>query len=426
MSLPRLVLPLATLLQRGAGVRRAAQRRHPAAGRRAALCLGAASLCALVACGGGGSAADPTTGTPPPVANGALTRGAITGFGSIIVNGVRFDDSAALVYDDDGQRRGRDDLRLGAQVDIESSSVDRVAGTATATTIRYGSEIVGPLASVDVAGSRLVLLGQTVAVTTTTVFDDSLRGGLAGLVPGMVLEVHAQFDAGRGVYVASRIEDKAAPAFYKLRGIVSALNTASRSFSIGAASIQYGSAGEVRAGLANGQWVKVELRTTPVAGQWVANRVLGEDRSSSADRSEVEVKGRISSYTSATQFSVDGLTVDARSASFPEGQAGVVAGALVEVEGALVNGVLVARKVSLEDSDDDHDEDFELHGSVSGHDPVAKTFVLRGLTVSYAGPVEYRDGASEASVVNGARLEVKGVLSADGTQLRATRIAVED
>ena len=413
MSVRLSAFHLATVLQRGA------------CSRRAALWLGAASLSALVACGGGGGA-DATAGDPPPVATGALTRGAITGFGSIIVNGVRFDDSAALVYDDDGQRRGRDDLRLGAHVEIESSSVDRLAGTATATTIRYGSEIVGPLSSVDAAGGRLVLLGQTVEVTSTTVFDDSLRGGMAALVPGVVLEVHAQYDAGRSLYVATRIEDKTAPAFYKLRGSVSALNTTSQTFSIGGASIQYGSAGEVRAGLANGQWVKVELRTTPVAGLWVANRVLGEDRSSSADRSEVEVKGRISSYTSVTQFSVDGLTVDARGASFPEGQSGVVAGALVEVEGALVNGVLVARKVSLEDSDDGLDEDFELHGTVSGHDPVAKTFLLRGLTVTYAGPVEYRDGASEASVVNGARLEVKGVLSADGTQLRATRIAVED
>ena len=392
--------------------------------RHWALGLSALAVSALVACGGGGGT---DAVTPPPAAVGAFTSGAITGFGSIIVNGVRFDDSAATVYDDNGERRGRDDLKLGAHVEIEGSSIDRATGTATATVIRYGSELVGPLSSVDVANGRLSLLGQTVEITSTTVFDDSLPGGLAALPAGIVLEVHAQFDAARGVYVATRIEDKASPLAYKLRGSVSELNTVAKTFRIGGASISYANASQVLAGLANGLWVRVELNTTPVGGQWLASSVRGEDHRRE-DRSEAEVKGRISSFTSVTQFSVDGLPVDASAASFPEGQSGVVAGALVEVEGALVNGVLVARKVSLEDDDDgsdDSQEDYELHGSLSGLDSVAKTFMLRGLKVSYAGPVTYRDG-SEAGLANGARVEVKGVLSADGTQLVATRISFED
>ena len=57
-----------------------------------------------------------------------LTEGPITGFGSIIVNGVRFDDSAAAVSDDDDAASGRDRLKLGMQVEVESESVSDASG----------------------------------------------------------------------------------------------------------------------------------------------------------------------------------------------------------------------------------------------------------------------------------------------------------
>ncbi|MFZ2988859.1 MAG: hypothetical protein WA086_12770, partial [Ideonella sp.] len=95
------------------------------AGRRQMLlrsALALASLSVLVACGGGGSAdTDASTGgTPGASTLTAFTSGSISGFGSVIVNGVRFDDSNATVEDDDGGRHGRDDLKLGASVEIES------------------------------------------------------------------------------------------------------------------------------------------------------------------------------------------------------------------------------------------------------------------------------------------------------------------
>ena len=61
----------------------------------------------LAGCGGGGEGGVGTGGT------GTYALGTITGFGSIIVNGVRFDDSAASVLDDDDATRSRDELKLG-------------------------------------------------------------------------------------------------------------------------------------------------------------------------------------------------------------------------------------------------------------------------------------------------------------------------
>lgn len=387
--------------------------------------LAAVCLAALAACGGGGGGDAP----PPPLASSSYTAGAITGFGSVIVNGVRFDDSHAVIEDDDGGRHGADDLKLGAQVEVVASTIDRSAGTGVATLIRFSSEIKGPVQAVDAAGGRLTVLGQQVLVTSRTVFDDRLAGGLAGLAVDSLVEVYAQYDATQTAYVASRIEAEDSTREYRLRGLVEALDTSAKSLRIGAALIRYASATRLPTGLANGQLVKIRLQTTPDAdGAWQATRI-DSGRSGLDDHGEAEVTGRINAWTSATSFSVDGLPVDASGASFREGQAGIVLGALVEVEGRIVNGVLIASQVHLEDSDDEGEhqrgEDYELHGTLSALDSANRSFSLRGLTVTWSDSTVWRRIAPE-SLANGQSVEVKGNLSDDGTVLVATRISRED
>lgn len=386
------------------------------------LVLAAASLAALVACGGGGGDA---AGDPPATAGNSVTLGAISGFGSVIVNGVRFDDSAATVVDDNGSSLGHSALKLGVQVEVEASNIDRSAGSGKATLFRVGSSLLGTVDAVDLAGATLSLLGQPVVVTATTVFDSSLPGGLAAVTVGAVLEVHAQYDSATAIWRATRVEPATGATAYRLKGIVTALDAAGQTFHIGSAVVNFASATGVPANLAVGSWVRAQLQTAPVAGQWVATRVDNGTRHIE-DHSEAEVKGLISSFTSVTQFSVDGLAVDASAASFPDGQTGVVLGAKVEVRGAVVNGVLVASSVSLEHEEHEgHGSDFELHGAIGALDTVAKTFQLRGQTVNYAAVSSWR-GVTEAQLANGLNLEVKASLSADGTQLLASDIHKED
>lgn len=391
---------------------------------RRQLLLGAASLGAaslLVACGGGGT---DTTAGPAGSLTGAQSyaSGPITGFGSIFVGGVRFDDSAARIEDDDGNGRGRDALKLGVVVDIEGGRLDRALGLGVAIRVVLGHSLLGPVNAVDVAGSTLTLLGQTVVVTTSTIFDDSISGGLAGIAVGSVVEAHALYDPALKRFVATRLELESSATEYRLRGEVTDLDTTARTFKIGGETISYASLAvpPAAAALVNGAFVRVRLQTTQVAGAWVATRLRIGLRSLELRNADAEVEGVISSFTSLQSFEVNGLKVDATGASFPDGTAGIALGARVEVSGAIVDGVLVATKVELDQPRLERMR-FEFHGEVANLDTAAKTFALRGMTIWYGGTVEYKDG-TEASLANGKRVEVKGVIAADRTRIEARRI----
>lgn len=114
--------------------------------QRRTLLLGmVGSVVQLSGCGGGGSdvAGLSSGGT------GSFTSGTISGLGSIIVNGIRYDDTNAnkISRDDDTSFSG--DLRVGMVVSIQGSPVVAATtanGTATATAYRIscGSEWEGP------------------------------------------------------------------------------------------------------------------------------------------------------------------------------------------------------------------------------------------------------------------------------------------
>lgn len=384
--------------------------------------LGAAlvALALLAGCGGGGGA--DSTDSNASAATYAL--GPITGYGSIVVNGVHYDERAARVFDDDGSASSAAALKLGMVVEIQGGAVDRSTSRATAGTVRFGSELKGPVSAVDTAGGLITLLDQTVLVSSTTVWDSSLAGGLAKvaelLASGPVLlEVHAQFDSASGQYLATRIELETSLSSYKLRGTVAGLDSTAKTFRIGNALINYGgiASANLPSNLADGLKLRVRLATAPVNGQWVAT-TLSTGVRKVEDSSHAHLRGTIATVVSPTSFTVDGITVDATNASWPDGTSGLVAGARVEVEGALVSGVLVATKVEFDshhsnDDDDRHKPEFE--GTVSALDSTLKTFQIEGRTetISYAS-AGFKDG-TVAKLVVGAAVEVKARLASDGS-----------
>jgi hypothetical protein len=282
--------------------------------------------------------------------------------------------------------------------------------------------MVGPIGASDPVARTLTVLGQPVDIDGTTVFDDTLASGQAALAVGDVVEVYASVDPANGHYLATRIERKTAALAFALRGIVANLDPVARSFTIGATRISYAgvNAANVPAMLANGSLVRVALGLLPNAGVWSATAV-GDGSPALDDHDQAKVEGLISAFTSSAQFSVDGTPVDARLAQFPDGAAGLALGKRVEVEGATLAGVLIATRVRVISDSEEHDQEFDVRGTITALDAVAKIFVVRSVTVSYAGPVDFRNGSAAALVV-GSDVEARGMLSPDGTRLQATRI----
>ena len=383
--------------------------------RRAGGALLAAAL--LASCGGGVDSG----GTGAPVT--AFASGAISGFGSVIVAGVHFDDRTAAVADADGNPRSRDDLRLGMTVEARGSAIVADADgnpASTATSIVLRSEMTGPVGASNPAARSLTVLGQTIDIAPTTVFDDALTGGQAALAIGDVVEVYASVDAATGHYLATRVERKSGAVVFDLRGLVANLDVVARAFSIGATRISY--AGVIAPPtLANGSFVRVALALAPGAGGvWTAT-AIGDRTPALDDRDQAKLEGLVSAFTSTARFSVNGTPVDARAAQFPDGTTGLALGRRVEVEGATANGVLIASQVRLVSDSQGSGSDFDVRGAIAALDVVRKTFVIRNVVVGYSGAVDFRSGTALELAV-GIEVEARGMLSADGTRLQATRI----
>src|SRR5262249_31487131 len=110
-----------------------------------ALCAALAVVMALLVaagCGGGG-------GNMPASQGRGFTEGTITGVGSIIVNGIRFDESTARVIDDDDEAHNGSELKLGMTVQVVSSGIDRRSMSAKASRVRFGAAIVGPVSAIS-------------------------------------------------------------------------------------------------------------------------------------------------------------------------------------------------------------------------------------------------------------------------------------
>jgi len=159
-------------------------------------------LAGVLAAGCGGGVDSGGTGVQPT----SFASGPITGFGSVIVNAVHYDDAQATVRDGSGALRSRDDLRLGMTIDVRGSAIVVDANgrpVSSASSIVFASEIVGPVATNDLAARTMTVLGQTVDIATSTVFGESLAGGQAALVVGTVVEIYATLDVASGRYAAT-------------------------------------------------------------------------------------------------------------------------------------------------------------------------------------------------------------------------------
>lgn len=372
----------------------------------------------LASCGGGVG----TGGT------GSFGSGPVSGFGSIFVGGIEFDDSQATVVDDDGVAlpAAHASLRLGAMSEVEGGAVvDGPAGpTAVAETVRLTRLVVGPVTAVDVSRRTLNVLGQTLHVNGSTVFDESMRAGLAGLHVGDVVSAHALADAA-GQPVATRIEPAAMGEAWRIRGFVAGFNPSARRFSIGAATLDVSNAANVPAGLAEGQYVHVKLMN---AANFVSGSALTVSRfvpasATPLDAVRVAIEGVVVAPSSQGNFRIGAIAVDGSGATVLPASAALVAGAQAQVEGRLQANTLVASKVTLLTPQQADQRSYRLAGMVTALNVAGQTFVLRNVGIDYSA-ARFVNGTAGALAFPSISVHVQGRLSADGTRVQANLIVL--
>lgn len=154
----------------------------------------------ISACGGGGDS------TSTPADSTITTSGVITGFGSIYVNGIRFDTQSSDVSLDDSPG-DESDLGLGMVVTV-NGTVDDSGSNGVADSISFDDSIEGPVAGpivtdADGLTKTFTILGQTVVVEqNATVYEDTTFDSLA---EDDVIEVSGFVGTGGAIH-ATRVE----------------------------------------------------------------------------------------------------------------------------------------------------------------------------------------------------------------------------
>lgn len=388
---------------------------------------------ALAACGGGGGGSSPPPGGgggPPPtqgIDGVGVAVGPITGFGSVYVNGVRFDTAGAQVRIDDNPGV-ESDLQVGQVVTVKGR-FNADGATGTAESVSYNDAAEGPVGSVDLAAGTLVVLGQTVRVTAATVFDDRFANpSLAGIAVGSIVEVSG-YPNSAGELVATRIEPKAAGGTFELYGVVSGLS--GTRFNVGATVVDFASAQLPDGSPTNGACVEVK-GSSFAGGVLNASRVEVESCGvtvANGDRGQVE--GIITRFASASDFDVGAVRVATNSSTTYE--RGVAAdlrlNLKVEVEGTFdANRILVAREVQIKP-----DNSTRLLGTVDSIDSQARSVAIFGVRVLVDAGTALEDDSNAdlrpfgfTDLRTGDYLEVRGFEESTAGTMRAVLLERED
>jgi hypothetical protein len=324
-------------------------------------------LALLFGCGGGGGGGTGGTGADV-VSSGVMTKG------SVIVNGVRFEDTTADIVIDDTPKTAAD-LQDGMVVQVRGTLID--GGGGRAQQVEAQIEVRGIVTSINtsVNPQQFVVFGQTVIVDDQTVFSNLANVGAINVGVTLV-EVHGLRDVARNIR-ATRVEANSTQmgdsTVDEIRGVViAAPGSNPTSFSLGTQAVNASGASIFPAGAtySNGSVVEVHcmLRPCVVAGVFQASRIeveSAEDFAFQPARNEsFEVEGLISGFTvHPGNFFVAGVpVVTSTSTQFEGGLATDLSDDVkVEAEGVWTGSVLSATKIEFKRSV------IRLQGVVTAH-----------------------------------------------------------
>ena len=347
---------------------------------------------AVAGCGGGGSllAALPGTGGTGAV----FAQGSISGFGSVIVNGIKFDDLQAAVTLN-GVRAASADLRLGMVAEIQGQrGADLTLGTAASIDVWTMAQ---GLVTALVSGGFVVSDMMTIRCDTATVLDGVANVG--EIAVGDALSVWGlQTIADASQWTATRVA--------RVTGGMPVVSSGLVRMMAGQPALNgVHLMGDAVANVMEGALVRVEGTLSASDVMQVDKLRFLDLRPMDSSEVSVEVEGFVTEMASARRFRMGSLDVDASAAVLSQA---IAVGDRVEVYGYWNSGLLVASRVQIES--EGSLQLAELTGIVTEFNSLAD-FVVRG----------ERCDASQAVFSHGVATDLRKdvLVKVEGTRLGA-------
>lgn len=326
----------------------------------------------LCACGGSSNDISGIDASGSPIA-GTISTGAINGFGSVIVNGVRYNsDKAKILINNESATEN--DLHAGYQVKVTGAIYKD--GSTFADTIEFNPNLIGAIEAINSAEQQLIVLGHIVQINSETIFDAAIKPNfLKGLQLGNTVLVSGFFD-DKGVITATRIE-LSSSAHRQIMGYISNLNEANFTFTIKNISVNYSAASLTNFGnTITTNSLVIAIGNVDSQGILQAKTLVQINNNFNKDVKTAETQGFITRYVSAVDFDVAGTrwSTDAQTL-FENGRSEHLAlGTALSIKGEMnAAGLLTGQKVEFKNYASN-----EIAGKVTSITPLTNVGIARG------------------------------------------------
>ncbi|MFO0701264.1 MAG: DUF5666 domain-containing protein [Nitrospira sp.] len=392
--------------------------------------VGAVGLAGLLtACGSNDVPAVSASGSGSGAGGGsASASGTVTGFGSVFVNGKKYEANNVTVKIDDESERSCN-INPSDSCGLKKGMVVTVNGLFNGTqhsaaSVRQKDAVEGLVQSVAADGLTLTVMGQTVLVDETTIVDDNITGrDVRNLVAGTdAVEVNGHIRPN-GMIQATFIEKKPVGTVTpEVRGYVSNHTDGTKTFQVGALTVSYATA-------------LINDMPTPTGSNWngllveakgslfngvtttlTATKVEPEPDGISNNVDELEVEGYVTQVLGSGDFFIGRTHVQTNSSTEFRGGTidEIVVGTKVSAEGRWANGILAAKHVKFHAS-------VRLEGDIASIAGSSLTLVgLSGVTVQVNSQTEFNN-TSLAGLSIGDHIRVRGRVSGNSS-VTATRV----
>ena len=277
----------------------------------AAMALG---LSLLSACGGGGG------GSPPSASSGVLlTAGAVTGFGSVVVDGTEIEDAQAKVLRENADGSLSSDLvQLGQRVRVKHDERGQ------ASQITVDAALIGEVSAINSTAGTLRVAAQNVSVNGSSALGPvTVFGGgyadLSNVSAGDLVEIHGTpvYSSSNASYTvqATRIAKAPAGAKLQISGKISGYTSTAggASFTLNGLTVQVSASSALRpAGstLADGLQVTAFSNAPLSASTLTASHIrVDRNQDSASVGAKAQLSGVATGYDAAANTLVLGSTL---------------------------------------------------------------------------------------------------------------------